>query len=349
MKDAVPNQEPPADEVEISLLGLASILLRWRRTIVALGLIGGVVGLARGLSSRRVYTSDAVFMPQGAEASPSGLALAASQLGVRVPQSSWGASMYIELLKSYALLAPVSLDTVVVAEQRGRRIALMDLFEVDAPTPEQKIDLAVDALRGMVGTEEIQDLSAVKLSVTSPWPSVSLALAQRLVRGVNQFNMETRKSQAKAERQFVDVQEREAEYALSAAVEKLQSFLLRNRETAGSPVLAAERDRLQRDVALRQELHTSWLKSREDARIREVRDAPVITVFEEPKLAYVARPRGSVQKAVMGGMAGGIIGVMIALLAHGISRARRARSSDAVEFFELVEKAKPRFMKRVHR
>ncbi len=94
------------DDHEVSLLALGSVLLRWRRPIVALGLIGGAVGLLSGLLTTRVYLCSAKFLPQVPEGSASGLALVASQFGIRVPSSGsgWSAPVYVELIRSRALL-----------------------------------------------------------------------------------------------------------------------------------------------------------------------------------------------------------------------------------------------------
>lgn len=333
----------------ISLFAFASVMFRWRRAIIALGLLGAAVGLAKGLTSTRVYTSVATFIPQGSEGGVSGLALAASQFGIRVPSggSGWGPTVYVELLRSAAVLGPIALDTLVVAEESGRRVAVTDLLEIEGPTIARRTELAVKSLAGMVAASEDMKLGAVRLSVTSRWPSVSLALAERLVRGVNQFNLQTRKSQAAAERQFVEVQAAEAERALRGAEDRLQSFLQRNRSgITGSPILSFEHDRLQRDVGLRQQMYNSLLQSREEARIREVRDTPVITVFEEPALPVVGEPRRTLQKGILGGLSGGMLGVIIAFVIHGLSSARRMPSEEAREFFRLVEDAKPRFLKR---
>ncbi len=85
------------NEDEISVFSLASVLVRWRWTIVALGVFGGVLGLARGLTSPKVYKSTATFIPQGSEGGVSGLALAASQFGIRVPSGgdAWGPPVYV--------------------------------------------------------------------------------------------------------------------------------------------------------------------------------------------------------------------------------------------------------------
>lgn len=328
---------------EISLLSLASTLLQRRRLILVLGFIGATWGLASGLTSTRVYRSSATFIPQGAEGGASaGLALAA-QFGIRVPSGSgsWGPAVYVALLGSHALLEPIALDTVSVAEQGGRRVAIMDLLDIDAKAPAQRKKMAVRALQTIVSAGEIKNVGAVKVSATTPWPSVSLALANRLVRAVNVFNAEARKSQASAERQFVEVQARDAEHVLRAAEDRLQEFLQRNRSLGSVPQLAFERDRLQREVSLRQQVYTSLLQSREEARIREVRDIPVITIIEPPALALIGEPRGTIQKTTIGGVGGVLLAITIAFLSNALSVARRTPNETTQEFFRQIEAATP--------
>jgi len=332
---------------EISLLALGSILLRWRRTILALGLLGATVGLARGLLRTPVYKSSARFLPQVAEDAPSGLASVASQFGIRLPSNSggWGPAVYAELIRSRGLLEPIALDSVVVLEQGARRAAVMDLLEVGAPTSSRRVERTVRALARIVKSSEVKTLGAVEVTVTTRWPSVSLTLAERLIRSVNQFNVETRKSQAAAERQFVEARADEAERALREAEDRLQDFLQRNRAIS-SPELEFEHDRLRRQVALRQQVYTSLVQNREEARIREVRDTPVITVLEAPRLPVAPEDRQAAFQAVLGGLFGAILGACIAFLSRGVSGARSYASGDAREFFQLVEEVTPRFLKR---
>lgn len=336
-----------ADDDEISLLALGSVLLRWRRTIFALGLVGAAAGLSMGLTSTRMYVSTATFIP-GSESAASGLALAASQFGIRVPSSSgtWQPPMYVELLHSRVLLGPIALDTVVVAEEGGRRTVVMDLLEVGGPTLARRTDLAVIALKGIITATEDKKLNAVNISVSTKWPSISLALAERLLHGVNRFNLETRKSQATAERQFAEVQAREAEHALRAAEDRMLLFFQQNRNLGSSPELTFQKDRLQRDVALRQQVYTALSQNREEARIREVRDTPVITVLEGPQLASAGEPRRSVFKGMLGGVIGGLIGVLFSLLAREVIGTRRAPSENAQEFFQVLDESIPQFLRR---
>lgn len=339
----------PNMDDEVSVLTVGIVLIKWRRTIIGLGLLGAILGLVIGLTSTRVYQSSAVFIPQTSDASVSGLAAAASQFGIRVPSTgggNWGIPVYVELLSSPALLTPIVLDTVSIAEEGGKRIPLMDLLKVHDPNHAMRRELGIRALTKVITATEVRPLEAVKVTVSTPWPSVSYDLAQQLLNGVNRFILEKRKSQATAELQFVEGQTRAAEGALRAAEDRLQSFLQQNRSLGGSPDLTFERDRLQRVVTLQQQTYATWLQSQEEARIREVRDTPVITVIEDPQLPVIGEARNSVQKAVLGGIGGAIVGVLIALLFERLAQAKGEQSETAREFFALAHDATPHFLKR---
>jgi uncharacterized protein involved in exopolysaccharide biosynthesis len=342
------EREFTSDDEETSLIELGSILLRARRMIMTLALGGALLGLALGLLRPRVYASLTTFIPQDSEGNVSGLAAAASQFGIRVPapgNGGWGPPVYVELLRSNALLEPIALDTVVVAEEGGKRVPVAELLRVKPTERNLRAELAVEGLRRWISAGEVKPLGAVQMTVATRWPSVSLELSKRLLKALNEFNFERRKSQASAERQFVEAQAAEAERALREAEDRLQYFLQTNR-AIGAPQLSFERDRLQREVNLRQQVYTSLLQSREEAKIKEVRDTPVITVLEDPKLPVVGQPRKSVQKAIYGGLLGAILGVLLALLSHGLAGAKRAENAEAREFFHLVKEATPRFLRR---
>lgn len=333
---------------QVSLLALGSGVIRWRRQILALAGVGAVIGLLSGLLAPRVYVAGATFLPQASEGPSSGLAAAASQLGIAVPSSggTWGPPLYVRVLNSSALLELVLVDTLTVTEEGGRRTTLLDLLDIQAPTPALRIERGIRVLRLMMSAQEIKALNAVELSVRTRWPSVSYALAQRLVAGVNEFNVRRRKSQAGAERQFADSMAGEAERTLRAAEDRLQAFSQRNRVFVGSPELTFERDRLQREVGLRQQLYTSLLQSREDARIREVRGTPVITLLEAPRMPVVPESRKAALKTILGALVGVTLGILAAFLAHAVGRARQSPDEDAEEFLRLVAEATPGFLKR---
>jgi uncharacterized protein involved in exopolysaccharide biosynthesis len=292
-----------------------------------------------------MYLSQATFVPQGAEGSISGLAAAASQLGIRIPagaSETWGPTMYVQVLKSTPILEGVARDTVTVVEEGNRQAAVMDLLEAGGANQGLKLDDAVTKLRTLVDAQEIKTIGAVHVTARSKWPSVSYALARALVDAVNAFNQQTRKSQATAERHFVEERLAEAQAALLTAENNLKAFLNQNRVVV-SPELMFQKDRLEREVSLRQQLYASFMQNREEARIREVRDTPVITMIEEPQVPVLGEPRRSIQKGVIGGILAGLLACLVAVARASAAQARSKREGDAAEFLRALDEALPRF------
>jgi uncharacterized protein involved in exopolysaccharide biosynthesis len=233
-----------------------------------------------------------------------------------------------------------------VAEEGNRRASLMDLLEIKGASQAQRNERAATRLRSVVAAAEDKKINSVKIAVTTRWPSVSLALTQRIMAELDRFMLSTRKSQASAERQFAETQALEAERELRAAEDTLLDFLARNKAIGANSAVDVNRERLQRKVGIRQQVYASLVQSREDARIREVRDTPVITVIEAPHLPVEGQPRNSAQKAILGAFIAGLLGALIAFARSALAGEQKSGRASSREFFELVNEVKPRFLTR---
>lgn len=175
----------------------------------------------------------------------------------------------------------------------------------------------------------------VEVSVQTPWPGLSEILAGRILELVNDFNLQTRQSQAAAEREFVEGRLAVAQDSLRAAEERLADFLEGNRQWSNSPELGFQHDRLQRQVAMRQEVYTSLAEAYEQARIAEVRNTPVITVVEPPERPVKADSRRGLLKLALGVVLGGMLGVFVAFGQEYMARARSEEDQEYREFSGL--------------
>jgi len=117
-----------------------------------------------------------------------------------------------------------------------------------------------------------------------------------------------------------------------AAENEPQRFLQNNRQFQSSPELVFQHDRLQRRVAMRQQVYTSLVQSYEQARIDEVRNTPVITVVEEAEEPVRPDSRRLPLKAALGVVLGGMFGTFVAF---GREYVRRQREEDAEELREF--------------
>jgi uncharacterized protein involved in exopolysaccharide biosynthesis len=132
---------------------------------------------------------------------------------------------------------------------------------------------------------------------------------------------------------------REAETELYQAEADLQAFLRQNRTFRDAPELAFEHSRLQRQVTLRQELVSSLSQAREQARIDAVRDTPVITVVEAARGSARAQARGTVTKAILAGITGFALAILLAFFLEFIHRAKHDDRATYQEFNTLRRSA----------
>jgi uncharacterized protein involved in exopolysaccharide biosynthesis len=88
------------------------------------------------------------------------------------------------------------------------------------------------------------------------------------------------------------------------------------------------------------------VQNREEARIREVRNTPVITLIEEPRRPASGESRRSVTKAIIGAFAAGGLAVVLALVSAALARARATPLPEHEEFFSLMDELKPRLLRR---
>jgi len=349
MNDPNPSSEWGRVETEQPLLTFVNIVLRKRRTLFIAGMLGGVLGGTAGLMTHRTYESRASFVPNSAEQGLSGLALAASQFGVDVPLSTggaWGASLYVRLLQTSAMLGSVAAESLEVAEEGNRETTLSDLLEVTASRPERITPLTIEALRRLTSVRENRATGSVEIVVTTRWPSVSQAIAERLVARVHRFNVEKLQASAAAERVFVESRVAVATDSLRAAEFRLQSFLQQNRAVTNSPELTFRRDRLQRDVSVNEQLYTGLLKGLDEARVREVRNTPVITVVEEPQLAILPKSRRAAMKAALGLLVALLLALLLEVARETVRAARQASGGATRELVEHLDRLLPAWLRR---
>jgi len=336
------NQVGPEDEV--GLLQLVNVLLRRWRVVLGLPIAVAVGTAVVSLLVPPTYTATAAFVPQASSGAgarvPAGLAGLAGQLGISFGgEASQSPEFYSEVLKSRELLERV-LTTRFADPQSARNppdsAPLYRLLEVDGRDLgdslyrarrklEDQIDVLVQRLTGIV-----------RLDVQSRDPVLAASVANTFVGYLNDFNAQTRKSQARERRKFVEAQLPHAEQDLRQAEETLKIFYERNRSWRQSPQLVVEEDRLRRQVQIRQEVYLTLTREFETARIEEVNDTPVITVIDRavpPKVR--SKPRRTLLTAIAF-ILGGALAIIVAFSADHTERLRRANEGDYREFSGLL-------------
>lgn len=326
------SQETPT----LSLASVGVVLLRHRYLIVKVVLLAGLISVAVGLLAKRTYTVTASFMPQSADKGLSGLAGIAAQFGlpgVNVGAGGPSPEFYADVLTSRHLLRSVAETPYTVESDSGSREALLaDVLEVDGEGAVRR-ERTVDRLRESVGVVTSNKTGLVEVNVRMPSPELARQVTVRMLELLNEFNLESRQSQARAERVFVQRRLEEVRGELRQAENALQTFLQQNRQFHDSPQLAFQRERLQREVSLRQQVYATLAQAYEQSRIDEVRDTPVITVVEAPTLPAEPDRRRLLVRGIVGVILGGMLGVLLAFVAE---YARRNRALGDSTYEDLV-------------
>jgi uncharacterized protein involved in exopolysaccharide biosynthesis len=264
----------------------------------------------------------------------------AQQFGVSLGRSDAERTprFFADLVASTDLLREVVTTEFPVGGAQGQGSASVDLvthFGMEAESIEARIENAVEVLRAAVGVSLNAETGVIRFSVKTSDPRLSKLVAERILELVSEFDITTRRSQARAEREFTADRLEEVQRELQIAEDSLQEFLVNNRLFSNSPPLQFEHDRLDRIVRMKQELVTSLAQAYEQARIAEVRNTPVVTVVEIPRVPTMRDPKGR-RVTMMLALGGGVaLGVFFAFIVDLSQQARARRTPDVEELASI--------------
>jgi uncharacterized protein involved in exopolysaccharide biosynthesis len=270
----------------------------------------------------RTYTANASFILTGARSERGGLGAVAAELGLSIPAGDPARSpaFYADLLTTRAVLQEVVRTPFEVS---GRQTNLIAHYRFTSEPPPEAARKASEALRKNITVRMESQTGIVTLGVTAVTKPLAEQIAGRLLEELNKFNLQVRKSQAVNERRFAAERYDAARRELLSAEQALESFLARNRGgVVNSPQLAFQRDRLERDVALRQRVFASLAETLERARIEEVRDTPVITVIDDPAGSSAIDRRGTGTRVLLGLVLGLSAAVLLAMFIDALRASR---------------------------
>jgi uncharacterized protein involved in exopolysaccharide biosynthesis len=277
----------PAEGSVITPFALARALLRRWQLVVALPVLTALVAAASALLFRE-YTARSRFVPQSARGDLGRLAGLAAQMGFSMggdgPAES--SDFYVDLVASGEVLRPAVLRELRFARRSGSADTLtgswLDLLDIEGDTPDERVQNGIDALRENLSASPSVKSGVVSVRTTAPMPGLAEAINATILELLASFDRERRQAGAHAERMFVEQRLAAARQDLERAESALAGFLDRNRR-AESPRLMIDLERLQRQVALRQQVYAALAQAYEQARIEEVRNTPVITIVDRPE------------------------------------------------------------------
>ncbi len=316
---------PRGREDDLSVLEvLTPLVRRWQLVVVwpaAFAITTAVVSLV----IPSAYTAEATFTPIATSASGlgnigglAGLAGLAGQLGLgTTPGANVSPEYFGDLLHSREILTSTLLSSFPDPDAHAAtpERALIDILAVKGATEAERIGKGVRKLDRQVRTSVDKQTGVVTLQVRQRTPGLAAAVANRMIGLLNEFNLQRRQSQSRAQRQFTEQRLEQAERELRDAEGAQLHFLEANRRYSESPLLAFQEARLERAVQLKQEVFLTLRKALEEARIAEVRDTPVLTIID----AAVPPDRRSSPRRVLDVLVALVLGCFVGVVAALVS------------------------------
>jgi uncharacterized protein involved in exopolysaccharide biosynthesis len=311
---------------------LTRIVSHHWRLFLALPLIAAIGTAGVVLTMPKKYTTVVSFTPVTTAGSLGPLAGLAGQFGVNLSTSDPSSSpdFYAALLQTREILQPIA-QRQYRTDVAGPARSFIDIYEIGERDSARTLSEAMRVLQRDILTIGFdRQTGIVSLRIRTRWPQLSYEMGQYTVSLLNGFNLQSRQTQASAERRFLAERLDTVRMELRGSENRLQDFLTRNRSYQNDPMLAFEHDRLERDVTLRQEVYNTLTQSFEQARLSSVRNTPSISIVESPKLALRFDRRNTLPKMLAAFAAGVVLALawVFARLAFGsqfggLSRAMR--------------------------
>jgi len=316
---------------EQGLAELARMLAKHRRATVGVPVICAFLTAVITLVVPSTYTAITTFVPEASPQArlPSSLAGLATQFGITLgSEASKSPKFYADVIRSRELMehALVSryADPREKLEPARDSVTLLQLLDVSGKDFADSLYRGVKKLNNLVSVTVNPQTNIVSLSVDAHYPTLAAAVANTFVANLNAFNAQSRQSQAREQRKFVEQRLVEGERQLRRAEEDLRTFYERNRSWQHSPQLTFEEGRLRRQVEIRQELYLTLQREYEAARMQEVNDTPVITVID-PASPPVRRSKPKRTLLVFIALVfGAMVGAFLAAGVEYFERASRA-------------------------
>lgn len=326
---------------EFSLLSLANVLLRSRLLILRVAFVTTLLGIGVGLLTPSEYTARAVIFPQAIQDTRLQLAGLAAQFGVSVPTGGQGAEsadFYAEVVKSRDLLQEVVQTNFTFATEldggdtvRGNLVAL---YGLDLEPESRAVRAAAERLANQMNVRAAVNTGLVHIATESEWPGLAVAVNERILELLEEFNVRRRQQSALDERRFVEERMARAREELTAAENELEGFLESNK-SRGSAQLQLEESRLSRAVDLRQQVYTSLAQSYEQVRLEEVRNTPLFTLVEGPSATVRETGAGLVMWTAAGLLLGLALGLTAAFVQYAVDRQLAEDPATYQEFARL--------------
>jgi uncharacterized protein involved in exopolysaccharide biosynthesis len=323
----IPVTEAQAND-RLTLVSVINFVLRNIKVMVVVGLVFAVlVGIQ---TSRRpdTYTATTSFITEG-DQPPGRLILG----GVTLPGTAGrGPEFYLELMRSPVVLAGLAYERIEADSGKPAK-TLMERYAPWDKEPQRAVESTIGQIqRRMSSQVSLQGI--ITLKVTAEHPRLAAGIAQGILKQIDDFNNNKRKSQASAERLFAQQRMVEVGAEVRAVEERWRLFHERNRQI-NSPALQLEDGHISDELSTKRSLYSAIVQAHERAKMDEVRDSPRAIVLANPLPPTTPDRRPTIRNTVLAFFAGMILAALAATIREYFARIPQQPSAEATEFAAL--------------
>lgn len=274
-------------------------LLRMRKTFIriASAVCAGVVVFS--LLIPRQYEARTALAVEGDANQAAGLAGIAADFGVSLGTSGAQANpdFYAELLRSEGFARRLLLDSFPTSDDGMTQLA--SYFQATDSADRFTVEAALKALERSLLVSVSPRTGTIGVRFVARDRILAAGVITRMTEYLFQHDVSARQRRARVEREFIEGRVKDASAALDETEAELVAFLRANRQYVGSPLLVVEYERLQRRVALRQQVQLDLARSLEQAKIDEVRSTPLLAIVEPVVAPVMPKPRRLAMKLLL--------------------------------------------------
>ncbi len=330
-----PEAGDGAEESPIRVLAIVNALLRHRWLIVA---IAGTItsgAIVMTLLATSVYTSTAKFLPSQSPAMSSRMGAiiegGASSLGRSDDPTT---DYYVALVQSPSFLQTVVMRPFKDADGTDR--PLVDIYKIEGGSESDRARKAAERLGKSVSVSAARATGGpqmpriITLECRAGSPTLAADICAGIIEEIKIHNNEVRGSKVRQNREFVEAQLETAKKELDSATEAFATFTARNRKIV-SPALEADKDRLERQVRVKEDVYNTLSRQLVLARIEEQETRTTLEMIESPQPPLMRSAPRRTSTVMTAGLVGLFLGCVAALV-WDVMRRMDPTDPDSAEF-----------------
>jgi uncharacterized protein involved in exopolysaccharide biosynthesis len=338
-----PEPEYAEDVPPIRLIAVVNAVIRRRWSLIGIVAVGVAISVTWALTTAESWTSSVRFLPVGGSSMTIRLgSIAGAGAGV-LDSNEAGSDYFAELLKSSTFMESVAAEPLQV-DAAGTQQLLAERWEFPDEDPDIRLQQTAQALLKSCKVTVAKAAASpaaprlITVDISADSPQLAAALGTRILERIHEHNEEVRGARGRANREFVEKQLHEAREELARATDAFARFTARNRRLV-TPTLLADRDRLEREVRVKEEVFLTLTRQAELVKIEEQDTRVSIEVIQAPEVPLQrTAPRRS-QTVAMGTMLSLMAGLGWIYVSERLRR-RDPNDPDTVELHRLLREAR---------